>query len=159
MKIVTKMIYDDDNLVLQLPSEPYRTKLLSILEKCEDKCSGFVSVDIERPYKKRTTGEGSQNNLFWKLVTIIANEVGDDSEGMRDTEQGIKMRALSKGYPFKVSKITGEKVPSSMRNINTVEMSYLIDTAYQVCAELDIRLSPEYVREEPKEEVYQGDIY
>lgn len=152
MKLVTKQVLSEDCLIIELPPEPYKSKLVQVLEKCNKKCNGYVSIDIERPYKSRTTGEGSQNNLFWILCTKIANEVGDDSRGMEDTENGIKMRALSRGYPYHISKITGEKIPSSMTTVNTVEMSYLIDTAYEICAELDISLEPQYVREEPKNE-------
>ena len=93
----------------------------------------------------RTTGEGSQNNLFWKLVQIICNETGEDP---KEIEREIKLKAIAKGYPYHVSKITGEPIPESMTKINTVEMSYLIDTAYEIIAFLGIRLEPDLKKEE-----------
>lgn len=147
-KFILKLSDKNDRLVFEYPQEPYKSKIKQILSVCESKCNSYVSLDIKRPYKPRTTGIGSQNNLFWKLVTIIAEFCGDDSEGMSDTEYGIKMRALAKGYPFHISKLTGEKIPESTTKINTVEMSYLIDTAYQICAELGITVEKENIEEE-----------
>lgn len=142
MTLVLKLLDDSSDIVFAKPSSGYMEKLKTVLDKCKKKTNGYVSVTLDRPYKPRTVGDKSQNNLIWKLITIIANEVGDDSEGMIDTENGIKMRALSRGYPFRVSKVTGEKVPLSMKKINTVECSYLIDTAYEVISELGIILPP-----------------
>lgn len=148
MKAVLKCVVEDNVLMLILPEEPYRSAIKQVVKKCNAKTNGYVSITIERPYRPRTTGENSQNNLFWKICTLIANKVGDDSEGMKDTEKGIKMRALSKGYPFHLNKITGEKEPESMTKINTVECSYLIDTAIQIASELGIALPPELIKDE-----------
>ena len=86
-------------------------------------------------YKTRTTGEGSQNNKFYALVTEICKETGNDIEDVKDA---LKERAIKRGYPYKVNKMTGRIRPASTTKINTVEMSYLIDEAKQVCAELGI---------------------
>lgn len=142
-------------LCFSKPSAEFMFRVQQVLDKCKDKNNGYVAVTLDKPRKPRTTGEGSQNNLFWELCTKIANEVGDDSDGMRDTENGIKMRALSRGYPFRVNKLTGEKVPESMTKVDTVQMSYLIDTAYQICSELNINVqvpaSNVMVEEKPQE--------
>lgn len=146
VKVVLKHKPNSDELVFEMPAQPYKDKLVNLLNKCDEKTNGFVSLTIDRPYKPRTIGDNSQNNLVWKLISIIAQEVGDDSPKFIDTENGLKERALSRGYPSKISKITGKPIPASMRNINTVECSYLIETAYQVCAELGIVLEPELFR-------------
>ena len=104
-----------------------------------------MTVTLDKPYKSRTTGEGSQNNLFWKLVQYISNENGEEP---KIVERDLKVKAIAKGYPYHVSKITGQPEPESMTKINTVEMSYLIDTAYEVCAFLGIVLEPDLKKEE-----------
>lgn len=148
MTLVLKLIDDKDNIILEAPSSGYADKVKSIFDKCRKKTNGYIAVTFERPYKPRSTGLKSQNNLIWQLITIIANEIGDDSEGMQDTENGIKMRALSRGYPFRVSKVTGEKVPLSMTKINTVQCGYLIETAQEIIAELGIILPPNFGEKE-----------
>lgn len=155
VKLVLKHKQDSEELVFQFPSSPYKEKLLQVLEKCDKKTNGFVSISIDRPYKPRTTGEGSQNNLFWVIATAIANEIGED---VKEVEADLKMRAISKGYPYDVSKITGQPKPWSMKRVNTVQMSYLIDTAYEVCAFLEIVLEPQYVKQEPTETQNVSDL-
>lgn len=153
MKSVLQFEIKDNGVLMLFPSEiTYKEKLLQILHKCQDKTNSYCSIDIERPYKPRTTGEGSQNNLFWSIATVIANEIGED---IREVEKDLKMKAISKGYPYDVSKITSEPNPWSMTKINTIQMSYLIDTAYEVCGFLGITLPPELIREEPKSKVKQ----
>lgn len=112
-----------------------KATLHSICQLCKEKHKGEIKVDLSAPYKSRTTGKGSQNNLFWELCTLIAEEIGDD---ISSVEADLKMKAISKGYPYKVSKITGKPSPVSTTQVNTVEMSYLIDTAQEVCAFLGI---------------------
>jgi len=157
IKVVLRHKPDSEEVVFEMPKEPFKSKLIDILDKCDNKTNGYVSMNIDRPYKPRTTGQDSQNNLVWKLISIIAEEVGDDSPKYIDTENGLKERALSRGYPSKISKITGKPIPASMKNINTMECSYLIETAYQICSELGIVLEPELVREEPKPAIIEDE--
>lgn len=172
IKIVAKQKVQDNQIIIDLPSEPYKSQVMHVLNLCNEKCGGYCSVQINRPYKPRTTGEGSQNNLTWKLITIVANEMGEEVETV---ENLAKKKAISKGYPYK--EVMGEVVPASMRTINTLENSYLIDTLYEMVAFLGIELEPELVKEEPvfdekaneetmkalgmeyEEEEYQGDIF
>lgn len=157
VKLVLRQdVRNADFLTFPMPVEPYRSRLQEVLDRCWEKSNGFVSITIDRPYKPRTTGEKSQNNLFWKIATIISNETGED---VKEIERQLKMKAISKGYPYHVSKVTGEPVPESMTTINTVEMSYLIDTAYEVCAFLGIVLEPELKKEEPAPAVEIRPVY
>lgn len=137
--VVLKYVDIDGMICFEKPVSPYREKMQSVIDVCKQKFNGYVCVDISKPRKKRTLPE---NSLFWALVTLIANEVGDDSEKMIDTENGIKYRAMGRGYPFHINKITGEKVPNSTTTVDTVQMAGLIDTAMQVCAELGIVVPP-----------------
>ena len=145
MKIVCFVEPKENGLFLKYPSLSVKSELLHLWEGVKDKYNGFMTLTLDKPYKSRTTGEGSQNNLFWKLVQIICNETGEDP---KEIEREIKLKAIAKGYPYHVSKITGEPIPESMTKINTVEMSYLIDTAYEIIAFLGIRLEPDLKKEE-----------
>lgn len=59
-----------------------------------------------------------------------------------------KQRAIKRGYPVKrdnngdviISRLTGEPIPESSANCNTVEAGYLIDELIQLSAELGITL-------------------
>lgn len=165
LKVCLKHRIEDEKLIFELPEEPYKSKLLELSELCNKKSNGFCTVTINRVYKPRTTGQGSQNNLAWKLITIIANEVGED---VTEIERQAKIKAISKGYPYHVSKITGEPIPESMKKIDTVQCSYLIDTLYELCSFLGIILSGDLIKEKnqidnlfekEKEEEFLGDIF
>lgn len=145
MKIVCYVEPKENGLLLKYPSLSVKSELLHLWEGVKDKYNGFMTLTLDKPYKSRTTGEGSQNNLFWKLVQIICNEIGEDP---KEIEREIKLKAIGKGYPYHTSKVTGEPIPESMTKINTVEMSYLIDTAYEIIAFLGIRLEPDLKKEE-----------
>lgn len=146
VKVVVKQKVENNVLYIELPANPYKQKVLDILKKC----NGYCTIEINRPYKPRTTGKLSQNNLVWKLITIIANETGEE---VNEVEHEAKMKAISRGYPYHVSSITAQAVPESMKKINTVECSYLIDTLYEIIAFLGITLEPELSKENHKEEV------
>ena len=135
----------EKGLFLHYPTKAVKAEIEHLYQGAKEKYNGYMTVTLDKPYKSRTTGEGSQNNLFWKLVQIICNENGEEP---KETERQLKEKAIAKGYPYHVSTITGKPVPESMTKINTVEMSYLIDTAYEVCAFLGIMLEPDLKKEE-----------
>jgi len=128
-----------DCIAFEKPSRQFEAKLNKILQNCDDK-GGFVSVTIDNPKKPRTTGELSQNNLIWRLITILSDVTGDT---IHQVEEGLKDRAISKGYPYHISGVTKKPVGNSMTTISTVEASYLIDTAYEVLAEYGVILEPQ----------------
>lgn len=140
MKFVCYTEMQEKGLLLHFPTMAVKTEILHQWQKSKEKHNCYFTVELKLPYKSRTTGEGSQNNLFWKLVQIICDETGEEP---KEIERQLKEKAIGKGYPYHVSKITGQPVPESMTKINTVEMSYLIDTAYEVIAFLGIVLEPE----------------
>ena len=144
MKVCCSVIPIENGLLLQYPSKAVKSEILHLWEGAKKDYNGYMTVTLDKPYKSRTTGEGSQNNLFWKLVQLICNENGEEP---KETERQLKEKAIAKGYPYHVSTITGKPVPESMTKINTVEMSYLIDTAYEVCAFLGIVLEPDLHKE------------
>ena len=155
MKFVCYTEVQEKGLLLHFPTMAIKSEILHQWEKSKEKYNCYFSVELKMPYKSRTTGKGSQNNLFWKLVEIICNENGEEP---KETERQLKEKAIAKGYPYHVSTITGKPVPESMTKINTVEMSYLIDTAYEVIAFLGIILEPD-LKPAPQNETENYDIF
>ena len=139
MKAVYYTEITEKGLLLHYPNESFKMAIIKLWNSAKKRFNGYLSIDVERPYPARTTGKGSQNSLFWKLVAYISNETGDTPEAV---ELDLKLKAVAKGYPYHVSRITGRMIPESMTKINTVQMSYLIDTAYEVCSFLGIVLEP-----------------
>lgn len=144
MKIVCKAKATDGGLLLEYPSISIRSKIVELVEGADKNYGGFLTVDIKKPYRSRTTGKGSQNNYFYALVTQICVETGNDIEDVKDA---LKERACSHGYPYRINKMTGTLKPYSTTEVNTVEMGVLIDEAIKLCAELGIVVEP---RESPE---------
>jgi hypothetical protein len=139
-KIIMKIesfIHKDGMLLLSVSDYGVRSLLKNLTELCSVKHGGYMQLEVSPPYKKRSTGDKSQNNLIWKLITIIAQETGNEIE---DVEIGAKERAIKRGYPFHQNKFTGKPMPESMKKINTVEAGYLIDELYAIANELEIKL-------------------
>ena len=156
MKIVCYTEPTEKGMLLYYPSQSVKAELLHLWEGAKEKYNGYLTLTLDKPYKSRTTGKGSQNNLIWKLIEIISNETGEEP---KITERDLKIKAIAKGYPYHISKITGVPEPESMTKINTVEMSYLIDTAYEVIAFLGIVLSSELKQQKKVSESENYDIF
>jgi hypothetical protein len=157
MKIVCHTVLTDKGLLLEFPSSAVKSQMQKLHAGAEEKSNGYMTVDIARVYKSRTTGEGSQNNKFYALVTAICNETGNDMEDVKDA---LKERAIKRGYPYRYNELTGKIKPYSTTQVNTVEMGYLIDEAIQLCSELGIILSPDMEAEKPeKNETESYDIF
>jgi hypothetical protein len=135
MKIVCSAEPTENGLLLHYPSKEIKQQILHLYEGAKENYNGYLKVDLQKPYKSRTTGEGSQNNLFYLLVTEICKETGNDIEDVKDA---LKEKAIKRGYPYKINRLTGRIRPASTTKVNTVEMGYLIDEAKQELAELGI---------------------
>lgn len=142
MKFVCYARPTEKGLLLEYPSESIKAEILHLWKGGKEKYNGYLSVELKNPYKSRTTGKGSQNNLFYLLVTEICKETGNDLEDVKDA---LKEKAIKRGYPYKINKLTGRIKLASTTKINTVEMGYLIDEAKQECAELGI--NPEFLQQ------------
>ena len=127
----------DGTMLLSVADYGVRAMLKGLVDLCGAKYGGYVRMDMSPPYIPRSTGQNSQNNLIWKLITVIANETGNELE---DVEIAVKERALKRGYPYRQNKLTGKPIPASMATINTVEASMLIEELYQLAAEYEINL-------------------
>ena len=125
----------DGLLLLNINDYAIRSNIASLVELCEKKHGKYIKLEMSPPYRKRTTGENSQNNLIWRLITIIAEQTGNELE---DVEIAVKERAIKRGYPYRQNKLTGRPIPASMKTINTVEAGYLIDELYLIASEYEI---------------------
>ena len=150
MKVCCYTEKTENGLLFHFPSLAVKQKMLDVYNLAKEKSNSYMTVDFGRVYKSRTTGEGSQNNKFYALVTEICKETGNEIEDVKDA---IKERAIKRGYPYSINKITGTIRPYSTTKVNTVEMSYLIDEAIQVCAEFGIVIG------DTPEENYTGEEY
>ena len=136
MKIVCYAEPTEKGLLLHYPSIEIKQQILHLWEGAKENYNGYLAVDLKKPYKSRTTGKGSQNNLFYALVTEICKETGNDLEDIKDY---LKEKACARrSYPYEVNKMTGRIRPYSTTKVDTVQMAGLIEEAYQLCAELGI---------------------
>ena len=140
MKIVCYAEPTENGLLLHYPSKEIKQQLLHLWEGAKENYNGYLAVDLKKPYKSRSTGKGSQNNLFYLLVTEICKETGNDIEDIKDY---LKEKACARrSYPYEVNKMTGRIRPYSTTKVDTVQMAGLIEEAYQLCAELGIVIEP-----------------
>lgn len=137
MNIVVRHIENEECLCFAFPSEPYKSKLMETIKECYKNNNGYVCLTVGKPRRSRTTGPNSQNNLFYRLVTLIAMDTGNEIE---DVKKGIKDRALKRGYPYKINPISQKVTPLSTTLVDTVQMGYLIEECYEVMAELGISI-------------------
>ena len=147
MKVCCHTEKTENGIIFQFPSKAVKQKMLDLFELARERSNGYMTIDFGRVYKSRTTGEGSQNNLFYELCTEICKETGNDLEDVKDA---LKERAIKRGYPYKVNPINNQIKPFSTTKVNTVEMGYLIDEEKQLCAELGIVLPDIEQEEAPK---------
>ena len=129
--------HKDGTLLLSVADFGVRAMLKGLVELCESKYGSYIKLEMSAPYKPRSTGLNSQNNLIWKLITEIAKATGNE---LQDVEDAVKERAVKRGYPYHQNKITGRIVPASMTTINTVEAGYLIEELYQIASEYEINV-------------------
>lgn len=133
------LVRHKEGMSFEYPADSVRERLDKLLEKCDKVANGYVVLDVSFPYRQRTTGERSQNNLLHFLLAEIAKETGNDLEDVKD---GIKERAIKRGYPYHVNPLTNAIKPYSTTMINTVQCSMLIEECYQLVAEYGIILPP-----------------
>ena len=141
MKVMCRAELTDSGLVLLFPSVSVRDEMTRLCRAVGEKFGGYIVAELKKPYNSRTN---QQNKMFWAIVQMIAEDTGADLD---DVETEVKKRAIRRGYPYEVNRLTNEPKPVSMSTVNTVEMGYLIDEAEQLAAEQGVIISyknPEY---------------
>jgi hypothetical protein len=94
-----------------------------------------ISLGAGKAYKKRTTGEKSQNRHFfghlWQLVTEPTSPVcGTDIDAL---SYAIRYRALSWGWKYRM--VDGMKIPYEEPEGTTYEYGRLIDCLHHFADE------------------------
>lgn len=135
MKIICYTEPTENGLLIHYPSNEVRAEILHLYQTSKEKYNGYFKIDIEKPYPARTTGAGSQNNKFYALVTELCKVTGND---LTDVKDYLKERAIKRGYPYEINKLTGRIKPYSTTRVDTKQMSALIEETLQLCAELGI---------------------
>ncbi len=133
-----KVVAFSDRLTVYIPKELIDEWRL-LVHNLEMKRIDQLYVKLGKVRKPRTTGEKSQGNHFNGHVQQLANSAGDYFDDMKRT---IKIKAISKGYPYKTNSF-GKAVPLSESEASTVECGYLIDTAHEVASFLGCKLREE----------------
>ena len=95
--------------------------------------------------------DGTMNGKFDAYCKAVENELQANNihsvsekvyRELEDVKDALKEKAIKRGYPYKINKLTGRLRPASTTKVNTVEMGYLIDETIQLCAELGIVIEP-----------------
>jgi hypothetical protein len=122
---------EKDRLTIEIPNQ-YRAMVLVMAKSCS---AGYMKVEIGKPGKPRTTGDGSQSHHINGHVQQIAAETGNSFD---DVKVAAKYEAMARGYPFRT--IAGQPIPLSESEIDTIAAGHLIETLHQIAAELGIIL-------------------
>lgn len=145
MKIILQHKKDSEEVVFMLPADPYKSKLMKLLQLCDEKCNGYVSLDVSRPYKPKTIKE---NAKYWAMCTEYGLYMNMTKEEVSD---GIKVRAVEeRGYPVDINRISKKTTPRSISKATTIEQSLLIDMLYQEASENGYIFDEQEIEEKSK---------
>ena len=127
-----------DLIAFEVPTN-LRGALLKEIQKSPD----FLSVQIGRPYKPRTTGDMSQNHKIAALINLITDETGYTYD---EVKMQAKFNAIRQDYPYRWRKVWNPKTrdyveqvdPYHENEIDTQQAAILISELQIMCAELGI---------------------
>jgi len=120
---------------LRIPDQN-REVFNQIIEYCNTKRGGYMRLVLSPPFKKRSTGSGSQNHHINGHCQQIANETGEDFDIIK---QEAKRKAIKRGYPIRVD-IFGYTRTLSETEIDTEQAGYLIEALHEIADFLSIKL-------------------
>jgi hypothetical protein len=123
----------------------YRQEYARLIKEIGD---GLYTVEIKKYRKLRSTGEYSANHHLNGHCQQIANESGHD---FHDVKMYVKMLAIKRGLPLKTnpdgsyvySLSTGEPMPISEADMDSLQCSWCIEEAHILAGELGIVLQEE----------------
>lgn len=135
-----KRVFNKGFLQFELPTSPEaREALTRLLIACRDKNNDYVTVNLSRPRKPRTTGPGSQNHHLNGHIMQICQETGNDYDTVKYC---IKMTAVEKlGFPYQ--EVAGHIIPKAERETSTEECALLIEASHLLAADLGLILREE----------------
>lgn len=128
MKVVLKAELKDNKLIFDLPSDVTRIPIIKLVADVNKNHAGYITLDLKKPYKSRSK---NQNSMIWAMIQQIAESIGEDIE---EVERLAKMKAITKGYPYHLSKITKKPIPESMTKITTEEAGFMIESLQEMAS-------------------------
>ena len=120
---------------IKIPDD-YQPTFKNLLEFCHKNRGGYLRITLAPPFKKRSTGEGSQNHHINGHVTQISNYTGEDFDVIK---LEAKRKAIKYGYPTRID-LFKNTIPLSESEIDTVQAGYLIDALHEIADFLDVKL-------------------
>ncbi len=130
-------------IAFELP-ELFQDDYARMVEKGKAK-GDYYQLKISLPFRRRSTGEKSQNHHFNGHIVQICQDTGND---FADAKLAIKRRAFRRGLRYKVkqngdivySLADGEPLPISETDMSVEECGWCIEEAHILAAELGIIL-------------------
>jgi hypothetical protein len=135
MDLTVKVEISGNKMIAMLPD--IQAEYLSGMAK---KNGNWLNVSVKKPFRSRTTGPFSQNNHIWGHVVQIAKETGNDIQDVLDE---AKLRAIKRGYPYKVNALNGAIRPAGTEELSREEAAYLIEELHMIAVEMDMILKEE----------------
>lgn len=123
--------YDErsKSLIVRVPTT-YEAAVARFSSSQKEKHSGYMSVTVTKPMRRRTTGYRSQNTRFRGHCQDIADQlVTPDGESIYSADSiamAFKRMAMSEGYPWGIS-LDGLQEPASTTKVTLEEMKILLD--------------------------------
>ena len=135
--LVLKRVFEKGKLCFLLPDDEILLHNLSkVISVCKEKYNDMVKLTFKPPYRKRSTGKGSQNHHLNGHIIQLCNETGHSYTEMKHY---IKMKAVECfNYPYSV--VGDYVVPMAESECNTEECSKLIECVHCIAAEQGIFL-------------------
>lgn len=132
-----KRVFNKGYLQFELPAGiEAREALKELLTACRDKNNDYVTVNLSRPRKPRTTGPGSQNHHLNGHIMQLCQETGNDYDTIKYC---VKMTAVEQlGFPY--TEVAGHIIPKAERETSTEECAKLIEAAHIMAANLGLIL-------------------
>ena len=132
-----KRVFNKGYLQFELPAgTEAREALAALLISCRDKNNDFVTVNLSRPRKPRTTGPGSQNHHLNGHIMQLCQATGNDYDTIKYC---VKMTAVEQlGFPY--TEVAGHIIPKAERETSTEECAKLIEAAHIMAANLGLVL-------------------
>jgi hypothetical protein len=132
-KIDTVLKLTDKGIRLPDDLQPAKQRLFDF---CNKSRGGYLRVTLAPPYKKRSTGDKSQNHHLNGHCQQIANETGEDFDIIK---MHVKRTAIKYGYPT-YEDVFGELQPKSEADTDTIECGYAIEACHEIAAFLGVVL-------------------
>ena len=138
--VVLKRVYNKGHICFELPNDAFtRESIRKLLAACRAKNNDYVRVVLQRPRKKRSTGDKSQNHHLNGHIMQICAETGNDYESVKNA---VKMLAVEQmGYPY--TDFHGVITPKGESESSADECAKLIEAAHVLAADLGIILKEE----------------